>query len=94
MAVEMEVDTHGTRLLDLRPYDMRRTLGSWQANSGASLQMIGRTLGHKSQAATLVYAHLLMDPIRQSMETATSAILEAGGMKTSAEIEPIKGQAG
>jgi len=31
---------------DLRIHDLRRTLGSWQAADGASLQIIGKSLGH------------------------------------------------
>ncbi len=33
-------------------------MGSWQARSGASLPMIGRTLGHKSIQATAIYAQI------------------------------------
>ena len=49
---------------DLRPHDLRRTLGSWQAIDGASLQIIGQTLGHSDSKATSVYARLQVDPIR------------------------------
>ena len=38
-------------LSDLRVHDLRRTLGSWQARRGSSLPMIGKSLGHASQAA-------------------------------------------
>jgi len=61
-----------------RLHDLRRTLGSWQAGAGASLSIIGRTLGHKSVATTAIYARLGLDPVRQSVETATAAILAAG----------------
>jgi len=77
-------------LSDLHIHDLRRTMGSWQARTGASMIIIGKSLGHKSQQATAVYARLDLDPVRQAMETATSAMLEAGGMKSSAEITPIK----
>jgi integrase len=32
---------------NLRPHDLRRSLGSWQAIAGASLQIIGQSLGHR-----------------------------------------------
>lgn len=80
-------------LADLRIHDLRRTLGSWQARSGASLAIIGKSLGHKSQQATAIYARLDLDPIRQAMETATSAMMEAAGIKKPAKVTPIK-QAG
>ena len=63
---------------DLRVHDLRRTLGSWQAITGASLPVIGRSLGHRSLAATQVYAHLTVDPVRQSVDRATDAMLAAG----------------
>jgi integrase len=67
-------------------HDLRRTLGSWQARTGASLTIIGKSLNHKSQAATAIYARLDLDPVRQSVNTATSAMLAAGGMKETAEV--------
>jgi integrase len=71
-------------------HDLRRTLGSWQARTGASLAIIGKSLNHKSQQATAIYARLDLDPVRASVNTATAAMLEAGGMKAVAEVVPIK----
>jgi integrase len=64
-------------LADVRPHDLRRTLGSWQAAAGASLPIIGKSLGHRSQAATAVYARLNLDPVRAAVDTAAAAILAA-----------------
>lgn len=64
-------------LEDLRLHDLRRTLGSWQAAGGASLTVIGKSLGHKSLASTAVYARLNLDPVRASVDAATSAMLSA-----------------
>lgn len=75
---------------NLRLHDLRRSLGSWQASTGASLPIIGKTLAHKNVATTLIYARLNNDPVRESMEKATSAMLNAG--KEKAEIIPIKKQ--
>lgn len=60
---------------NLRLHDLRRTMGSWQAISGASLPIIGKSLGHKSTSATQVYSRLTVDPIRDSMQTATDKML-------------------
>jgi integrase len=67
-------------LSDLRLHDLRRTLGSWQAATGASLPIIGKSLGHKSLAATQIYARLNLDPVRASVNKATDAMLLAGGV--------------
>jgi integrase len=64
-----------TSLMDIRLHDIRRTFGSYQAIAGASLQIIGKSLGHKSQQSTQVYARLHNDPVRASIDTATAAML-------------------
>jgi integrase len=61
---------------DLRLHDLRRTLGSWQAATGANSFMIGQSLGHKSTQSTAVYARLNIDPVRDSVEKATQAMLQ------------------
>jgi integrase len=63
---------------DLRIHDLRRSLGSWQAITGSSLPVIGQSLGHRSLEATKIYSHLIVDPVRQSIDKATSAMLGAG----------------
>ena len=65
-------------ITDLRIHDIRRTLGSWQALTGASLPIIGKSLGHKSTEATQIYARLSNDPVRDSM---TKAVTELMGQK-------------
>lgn len=62
---------------DLRLHDLRRTLGSWQASCGSSLTVIGKSLGHKNLATTSIYARLNLDPVRDSMNAATSSIFSA-----------------
>ncbi|WP_152220527.1 tyrosine-type recombinase/integrase [Pseudomonas sp. SCB32] len=68
-------------MTDLRIHDLRRTLGSWQAKTGASMAIIGKSLNHKNLQSTAIYARLDLDPVRQSVETATQAMLEAAGIK-------------
>ncbi|HUT89813.1 MAG TPA: tyrosine-type recombinase/integrase [Thermoguttaceae bacterium] len=67
-------------LKDLRIHDLRRSLGSWQALGGASLQVIGATLGHSRPETTAIYSRLTLDPVRAAVNQATAAMLEAGGV--------------
>jgi len=60
---------------DLRLHDLRRTLGSWQAAGGASLPIIGKSLGHNSVQSTRIYARLNLDPVRESVQDATEKML-------------------
>lgn len=66
-----------TGMTELRMHDLRRSLGSWQARTGASLVIIGKTLNHRSPQSTQVYARLDNDPVRQAMETAVHAMKKA-----------------
>jgi integrase len=94
-ATALKLDTSKAVLKDLRIHDLRRTLGSWQAATGASLSVIGKSLGHKDMASTMVYARLDLDPVRQSMQKATAALYVAGGLAKPAEVTrlPRKRQA-
>jgi len=53
---------------DVRLHDLRRTRGSLAALAGQSLQKIGGMLGHKSLAATAIYARLNPESIREAAE--------------------------
>lgn len=68
-------------LQDVRIHDLRRTLGSWQALGGSSLQVIGKSLGHSQITTTAIYARLTVDPVRASVDKATAAIIAAGEKK-------------
>jgi integrase len=75
-------------LADCRPHDLRRSLGSWMAISGASLPIVGKALGHTQASTTQVYARLSFDPIKTAVTVAADAMLlagnatmEAGGVK-------------
>jgi integrase len=75
---------------NLRIHDLRRTLGSWQARTGASLPIIGKSLNHKTHQATAIYARLDLDPVRQSVNTATAAMMEAAGLKKKAKVVRLR----
>ncbi len=67
-------------LEDLRMHDLRRTLGSWLANTGASLKIISDTLGHKDLKTSEIYARLALESIRERVDIATSEIMKAGNI--------------
>ena len=60
---------------DIRMHDLRRTLASYMAISGASLPIIGKALNHKSQASTTIYARLDISPVADAVEIATERML-------------------
>ncbi|MGZ4978801.1 MAG: tyrosine-type recombinase/integrase [Methylobacter sp.] len=78
-------------LSDLRIHDLRRTLGSWQAKTGASLLVIGKSLNHKSMQSTAIYARLDLEPVRESINLATAAMLNAGGRNGAAAVDEVSG---
>jgi integrase len=77
---ELSKSTPARRFHDLRFHDLRRTLGSWQARTGASLVVIGKSLHHKSPASTAVYARLDLEPIRVAVDQAVAAMWRAAGL--------------
>ncbi len=70
------------KIEDVRLHDLRRTLGSWQAAQGASLHIIGKSLGHADNSgATAIYSQLQLDPVRNSMKKAARAMLLTAGRR-------------
>lgn len=55
-------------LEDVRLHDLRRTVGSWLAQSGNSLHLIGKVLNHSNQSTTAVYARFAQDDVRNALE--------------------------
>ena len=53
---------------DVRIHDLRHSFASIAAAQGASLQLIGRLLGHATQQTTQRYAHLVADQVRAANE--------------------------
>lgn len=60
---------------NFRIHDLRRTLGSYMAISGASLSIIGEALNHKDHRSTAIYARLSQEPISAAVHTAVDIIL-------------------
>lgn len=56
------------KMSDVRLHDLRRTVGSWLAQSGHSLNLIGKVLNHSNESTTKIYAHLQESDARRAME--------------------------
>lgn len=80
LADKYKVSTADVQLDDLRTHDLRRTVGSFEAKSGASSVIIGKSLNHKSQQTTSIYARLDLDPVLASVEKGTELMLAAAGV--------------
>jgi integrase len=63
-------------LEDIRLHDLRRTVGSWLAQSGNSLHLIGKVLNHSNQSTTAIYARFAQDDVRNALEGHGKMILE------------------
>jgi integrase len=61
---------------DVHIHDLRRTVGSYAAMGGASLQQIGAMLGHRSIQSTQVYARLCDSATRETRELGERKMLE------------------
>lgn len=63
---------------NIRPHDLRRTLGSWLTARGESAFIIQKAGGWDSQKSVAVYARLDLEPVRAAINGVTDAILRAG----------------
>ncbi|MEY6433299.1 tyrosine-type recombinase/integrase [Thioalkalicoccus limnaeus] len=69
---------------DVRLHDLRRTVGSWLAQSGDSLHLIGRVLSHSNQSTTGVYARFGEDSVRAALEQHGARIMGVAGVSPTA----------
>ncbi|PXW68503.1 site-specific recombinase XerD [Loktanella sp. PT4BL] len=65
--VQHEADLH-----DVRIHDLRHTFASLLVSGGASLEIIGRLLGHTQMQTTQRYAHLMDSPLRAGVDSVAS----------------------
>lgn len=62
---------------NFRWHDQRHSVASFLAARGASLKQIGEVLGHRSVAATAIYAHLSQDHAHQLARSMAADVLTA-----------------
>jgi integrase len=89
----LNVDPDKFVIKDLRMHDLRRTLASWQAITGANIVAISKTLNHSNVATTSIYARMQTDPVRQAISTAAGAMFEAGGIHSGAQLYQLEKEA-
>jgi len=77
-------------LEDVWLHDLRRTVGSWLANSGKSLHLIGQVLRHKKTETTQIYARIAEDATREAMEAHGKQVMGLAGKGPVAEVVKIK----
>jgi integrase len=75
---------------DVHLHDLRRTVGSWLAQSGNSLHLIGRVLNQTSPATTAVYARFGNDHVRDALDAHAARILGAAGKLPKADVMEFK----
>lgn len=73
---------------DVRFHDLRRTVGSWLAGSGESLQLIGKVLNHRTVSTTAIYARLDLNPVRQALERNAAKMFQAAELQMMQGILP------
>lgn len=71
---------------DVRLHDLRRTVGSWLAQSGNSLHLIGRVLNHTKASTTAIYARFAQDSVRDALEAHATKLLGVAGKLPSAPV--------
>ncbi|WP_295885441.1 tyrosine-type recombinase/integrase [uncultured Thiohalocapsa sp.] len=71
---------------DVRLHDLRRTVGSWLAQAGNSLHLIGRVLNHSNASTTQVYARFGEDTVRAALEQHGARILGSAGLAPAADV--------
>jgi len=73
-------------VMDIRWHDLRRTLGSWLAQSGNSLHLIAKVLNHKDIRTTQVYARFAQDDIRTALNANSKKMFDIAKHKIDSNI--------
>ncbi len=69
------------KVKDVRLHDLRRTVGSWLAQSGSSLHLIGKVLNHSNTSTTAIYARFGQDQAREALDRHAERLQEVAGME-------------
>ncbi|MBF0293008.1 MAG: site-specific integrase [Nitrospinae bacterium] len=75
---------------DARLHDLRRTVGSWLAQSGNSLHLVGRVLGHSNASTTQIYARFGQDHVREALEAHGKRIMGVAGKTPMADVVELR----
>lgn len=75
---------------DVRIHDLRHTFASLLVSGGASLEMIGKLLGHSQMQTTQRYAHLMDSPLRAGVGAVASAFKPRPTLVRSAQELPVR----
>ncbi|MFW0054316.1 MAG: tyrosine-type recombinase/integrase, partial [Arsenophonus endosymbiont of Dermacentor nuttalli] len=59
----------------LRIHDLRRTIPSWMAITGANQYVIGQLLNHRDPRSTAIYTTLANDTAREYMQRAINEMI-------------------
>lgn len=82
--IQTEADLPGVRI-----HDLRHTFASLLVSGGASLEIIGKLLGHSQTRTTGRYAHLMDSPLRAGVDAV------AGMMRARPRlVQPVSSDAG
>lgn len=74
---------------DVRIHDLRRTVGSWLAQQGESLHLIGRILNHSSTSTTATYARFHQKNLRDALEEHGHQIISVKEGKSLTKVVPF-----
>ena len=77
------------KLPDVRIHDLRHTFASLLVSGGASLEMIGKLLGHSQMQTTQRYAHLMDSPLRAGVDAVASMFRPRPVLVHDADAEPV-----
>ncbi|WP_426037779.1 tyrosine-type recombinase/integrase [Cypionkella sp. TWP1-2-1b2] len=77
------------KLPDVRIHDLRHTFASLLVSGGASLEMIGKLLGHSQMQTTQRYAHLMDSPLRAGVDAVASAFRPRPVLVHDADAVPV-----
>ncbi len=77
-------------VMDVRLHDLRRTVGSWLAQAGNDLHLIGKVLNHSNLSTSAVYARFSQDIIHKALDEHGARIMEAAGKSKPAEVVELR----
>lgn len=69
-------------MTDVHIHDLRRSVGSWMAQAGNSLHLIGKVLNHSNASTTAIYARFQQDHVRDVLNHHGDSIFRSGGINT------------